>query len=127
MNLFGSQAGIVLDTSAITHLRESVFLRTVIRQHMIERRPVVIPTQALLIAAWTSPITAKELQLPGLTITAIAEFIDEIVEHGHRHALTPDIAHVHYESVHLGHFPIVTANPATYAHLPEPPDLITLP
>ena len=120
-------AGVIVDTSALTQLGESIFLRTLMRQLLQQARPIVVSSDALFAAAYAGRVTAREVQLPG--ITEVAPDIDDVCGYVQRLGLRVDrdIAHGLYESENLGGFPIITADPEIYESHPAPPDLITLP
>ncbi|WP_280491987.1 hypothetical protein [Nocardia asiatica] len=123
-------AGFIVDATAISQARSSIFLQALIRTNLAQDRRIVIPATALLQAASTGRITTKELNHRGITIVALTEsIIDDIAAIMHS-AATPieqHIAHAAYESRETGFYPIVTAVPSAYSSLPFPLDLEPLP
>ncbi|PXX66906.1 hypothetical protein DFR70_103661 [Nocardia tenerifensis] len=122
-----TSAGTILDASALTALRRSIFAQTVVQFSVREQRPLVIPATSLYVAVLAGA-NAADFDASGYTVIP---FSQAIVPGVAAVALTagapiaPDVAHVVWEAQVTG-YPVLTDDPAVYGSINVPIDLEVL-
>lgn len=122
-------AGIVIDTSALSVARVSLYLQSLIQVHAEHERPMIVPATALVTACVGGRISAEELDPPEFTVTALSQAIVPaiaVIVTSARGPVGIDVAHAAYEASATG-YPVVTADPAPYRRLAVTIDVETLP
>jgi hypothetical protein len=121
--------GVILDASALRTVRQSIYVRTIIRVYAHSDRPIVVPSTALVVACAAGDIEAAELDPPEITVTALTQAIAPAVAYLMSSAIrrvSIETAHTAYESSATG-YPVVTTDAGAYAGLAVEVDVEQLP
>lgn len=117
-------AGTILDASALIALPQSIFARTLVDISIRERRPLVIPSAGLYVAALAGA-DPDDFDTPEYTVTPVSQVAVPGMAAIARSAAGPtglDLCQVAWEAQVTG-YPVLTDNPGPYAYLAVPIDL----